>query len=95
MIQLIHCERCGKSGIFSVRIEIDYQHRKCPTCAHDDKQSYSYHFCDTKCFDDWIRKMIQPDSQLRFPCYSCGTTGFAFTFEENGPCQQCEGRGGI
>lgn len=91
MMVCIQCAACGSDGHFPVQLKIEYRQKRCGHCNHVRYHGYDYHFCATDCLNNWIAEHSQ-NGVLFVPCQPCNATGFAFGFEENGPCANCEGQ---
>lgn len=90
MIQQIFCFNCGDGGPMPATIRYRYRVDTCGQCYHRDKHEYNYYFCSLNCMVVYVAKFADG-----LPCASCNSTGFAFSFKENGNCVQCGGRGRV
>lgn len=89
MNHLIPCDFCHANGNFPIRLNFTPERKHCPSCRNCKDTSWTYFFCNLKCFTEWMEKhKVIGDG---FPCKSCQGTGYAFGFYENGLCPFCDG----
>lgn len=88
-IRLITCTQCKKQSI-RVHLEIRYKTTVCDHCHHLETSNISFHFCDLKCLSTWLQQNKIVEDGI--DCPSCHGTGFAFGYESNGICLECDGK---
>ena len=89
MLQVIHCNWCGKEGWHQVEFTFQHMAESCKECHHIRTQEWKFWFCDQECFFNWAKH--QEIAEKGIPCQDCHETGWAFGFEQNGKCDTCNG----
>ena len=80
----------NESGPLPVVLRFDYSMRSCTACNAHNHQHLLLSFCSIKCLQQYLEK--NEIEEKGFLCKSCKSTGFAFGYETNGPCEVCKGQ---
>ena len=70
MVQIIYCKQCGESlikfGDVSVNVNLSKSAKACEHCNNVHTEIQSYHFCNLKCFNKFIKsnKIVWSDPQI-------------------------------
>ena len=69
MIQIVKCDECGGESIamdaVSVNVELHKSHF-CDKCYNSKTESQRYFFCSEKCFQIYIRKVVDGEAEFKF-----------------------------
>lgn len=85
---IVSCTQCKKEGQFDVELTFTYGVANCS--EHQLHMSeWSFSFCDVHCMLNWLD--INDVKNQGFPCQSCHGSGWFAGFEQNGPCDVCNG----